>query len=115
MSEYTAGPWYATRMTGGYFGVLGPLNDRGSGGPVIARDIESEANARLIAAAPELLAACEASLSCIEAMVDRIDEECGKNGCLCTMPGCVSHSQTYRDNEITQLRAAIAKARGQER
>jgi hypothetical protein len=54
--------------------------------------IESKANARLIAAAPELLAACQAALIC-----------CDENGAM---------AETYDEDEIEGLRKAIAKAVG---
>jgi len=62
----------------------------------------------------DLLTACEAAVKCVEAMIDRIDEECGRIGCYCGMPGNEPHSQTYRDNELAMLTAAIRKARGGE-
>ena len=63
-------------------------------------------------AAPELLEACRDALIVIEAFADGIDDKCGNDGCMCTIPGNVAHSQTYRDNEIATLRAAITKAEG---
>lgn len=61
---------------------------------------ECEANARLIAAAPDLLAACEAMLPHLEAMIERANP---------------AHEDTghYSDQTAVRLaRAAIAKARG---
>ena len=63
-------------------------------------------------AAPELLEACWDALIVIEAFADGIDDKCGNDGCMCTIPGNVAHSQTYRDNEMATLRAAITKAEG---
>jgi len=68
------------------------------------------ANARLMAAAPDLLAACKAAAQLIEARADQIDEECGASGCMCTMPGNKPHSDDLRENELAMCRAAIAKA-----
>jgi len=66
------------------------------------------------AAYDDLLAACKAAVECVVAMCDRIDEGCFSADCLCTMPGKTAHSQTYRDNELAMLTAAIAAARGGE-
>jgi len=57
----TAGPWYAhhDREAGpgwDYFITAEPLGHMAN---EIAREVSSEANARLIAAAPDLLAACK--------------------------------------------------------
>lgn len=71
MSEHTEGPWKAEpnyRSTGWYVNQpkncrqLAIVNQQDAG---IERD-ECEANARLIAAAPQLLAACEAALEAFE-------------------------------------------------
>lgn len=55
---YTPGPWTMDRYSREW--VVAPDNDP-SGEVVIAR-CQSEANASLIAAAPDLLAACEAAV-----------------------------------------------------
>lgn len=60
-------------------------------------EAEEEANARLIAAAPDLLAACEA----LEQSICRFIQEC---------PGYVFNGD---DLALRAARAAIAKARGQ--
>jgi len=79
------------------------------------------ANAEVVEVFPEyaaayddLLTACKAAARAIEAQIDRIDEECGRIGCYCGMPGNEPHSHAYRDNELAMLTAAIAKARGHE-
>ena len=56
-----------------------------------------EANARLIAAAPDLLEACEAALTWVAVATPREDAH----------PAAVNHA-----NDLACLRAAIAKARG---
>lgn len=71
-----------------------PVGTQGGQKVTIATIAESEANARLIAAAPELLAACEAALPIIESF-DTAKEDGDKD-----LP------------EVAQLRAAIARARG---
>jgi hypothetical protein len=87
-AEHTPGPWQVTESGN----VAGPTRSFGSQGwvgriclaNVMTGDVEVKAaNARLIAAAPDLLAACEEAL----------DEDSGL--------ACAG-----------QLRAAIAKARG---
>lgn len=114
MSEHTKGPWFYSRQrssigcAAGW--IVGPhWHDHKSDGEFGDQDSDG----MLIAAAPDLLEACENALTCIEAMADRIDEDCGARGCMCTMPGNIPHSQTYRDGEIAMLRAAIAKVRGE--
>ena len=62
---------------------------------------ECEANARLIASAPDLLAACEDALATIEFM----HTEMGPHRCTVDCPDMSKHERT--------MRAAIAKARGQ--
>jgi len=66
------------------------------------------------AAHADLLAACDAAAKAIEAQIDSIDERCAEIACYCGMPGNEPHSQTYRDNELAMLTAAIAAARGGE-
>jgi hypothetical protein len=85
MSEHTPGPWVWTD-----YGELS-----GAGDVVMDADYfsePSEADARLIAAAPDLLAACEAML--VE--LDEWEQELGRH------PAC------------DLARAAIAKAKGGE-
>ena len=126
MTEHTPGPWIhmndaaalrqgilrdgpgAHQLVGkvGRWWILAPRDPHGWS------DGDEEADARLIAAAPDLLAACSAAAKAVEAMIDRIDEQCADVDCICTMRGKTPHSQTYRDNELAMLNAAIAKARG---
>lgn len=70
MSKHTPGPWFAqdTRLVGGQVAVVGPNHDRKAGeqgvmvvAHVNGRSGEQGANARLIAAAPDLLAALQAA------------------------------------------------------
>jgi hypothetical protein len=69
MAKHTSGPW--TRLVGERFKHDSSAGVKGPDGLYIAaaldlnrydKDDEVEANARLIAAAPDLLAACEAAL-----------------------------------------------------
>lgn len=100
MSKHTPGPWWhdddgfvrADVGTSGDFVYSAPVAD-----PHATKDIdpdEREANAHLIAAAPDLLAACEAVLPIIESL-DSAKEEGDDDEPL-----------------AAQLRAAIAKAKG---
>lgn len=98
MSEHTPGPWslvtsrYAMRQL---LVVSGDYDEQPFTGHLIATETtcpESHENLRLIAASPELLAACEGLLSAFESF-DKI-----------TNPAIL------RDMEIA--RAAIAKAKG---
>lgn len=85
-SKFTAGPWEEEPCDGEYY-VRAP-------GRVVAQDILSEDDARLIAAAPELLAACEAGDSHFGWLMDR---------------GALTREE---EPVLAQIRAAIAKARG---
>jgi len=100
MSEHTPGPWRVEPGRETRVGADIVIVSR-NGLVAIACTIHegavnAEANARLIAAAPEMLAALEAA----EALLNE-HEHCLREDC--TNPGCV----VYR-----QARAAIAKARG---
>jgi hypothetical protein len=61
MSSFTPGPWNVVPGAAGSFDVLAAFPDDGEGTLVAATYIanEEQANARLIAAAPDLLAACK--------------------------------------------------------
>lgn len=88
MSNHTPGPWHVTAM---HKGIRPSFRSPGENGGFAICEMYADgrdvvANARLIAAAPELLEACEACL----ARDDIADDELG-----------------------VILRAAIAKARGQ--
>lgn len=90
--KHTEGPWMATRMEVG----SGYLIGQGYGRPArltnIAHVGPNEANALLIAACPDLLAACEAAVF----GANHVD--------------CVRAMQEV----LPQIRAAIAKAKGGE-
>ncbi len=96
-ASFTPGPW--TLHTGSQTGNVWIENEDGDKsiiapayafGHAAMKDNEAMANARLIASAPDLLAALEAALA---ALVE------------------VSHSPQYRET-VLQARAAIARAKG---
>ena len=91
MSEHTPGPWHADHR-GERIAIWALGDKRVFLGACCEREIgrrQAEANASLITAAPELLAACEAAYRFI-----------------------IHHFDM--GTEASQLAAAIAKARGQE-
>lgn len=97
MSKFTKGPWRIKRGTN----IVGTRQDVGYETTIASSStfssnqvdvtIENEANARLIAAAPELLEACESAANLLRKL------------------GGHNH-----DPEYSELLAAIAKAKGQE-
>ena len=100
MSEHTPGPWHPVRITcvkgtafgieaeGPYRGEIASLQDAEHIEGITGA--ETEANASLIAAAPDLLAACEAALIAIH---------CGV-------------TEAQKRHRLKLLREAIAKAKG---
>ncbi len=110
-AKHTPGPWEAWTDKPS---SSGECEVRSEGGRLIAwakgitddgpnnRGLANE-NARLIAAAPELLAACEAAAPVIEELVrDAGPCDHAVNVCVCGI-----------ESVLEQVRAAIAKARGQ--
>ena len=96
--KHTPGPWHRGNLTGSWVSVITPDNESGGSltiaqvhvparGPL--RAMVGPSNARLIAAAPDLLAACAFTLD--------------------------QFTQPYPryDDALTTLRAAIAKAKGE--
>ena len=93
MDEFTPGPWRdddGTIVAGD-----GPINIAYTRTVIAEREAEQRANARLIAAAPDLLAACEAYVA-----ADQMKD-----------PGAYLRAL---DALSIQMRTAIAKARGGE-
>ena len=105
-TKHTPGPWALSRdvgdgevctvygCTGGHIYIVG--NREYLGREIEDLSAEADANARLIAAAPDLLTACKAALKYI--------------------PGSEVHSWppgfALKDDSLKLLRAAIAKAEG---
>lgn len=104
MTEFkgTPGPWQNDPHIGATFGPNGlPIMTAGGGCPGPEGD-EGRANARLISAAPELLAACQLMLPLLEHA-----EKCERSA----DDGFGSRLRKLRRN-LDQVRAAIAKALG---
>lgn len=97
MSDFTPGPWAVFRATGGT-DILGVGDAAGGSIAHLWRDgDEREANARLIATAPEMLEALEAA----------------KNEIVATMR-CVTSADTLADMQtvLDKIDTSIAKATG---
>ncbi len=104
-SKHTQGPWKASRRKGEEWGVSYPY-EYGDWGGVQVWMIGAfpEADARLISAAPDLLAACEAA----EIVMDTVAQLYGS-----TLLG----NSAYADGWVEAhraLQAAIRKARGEQ-
>lgn len=103
-AKHTPGPWEAVGMAvhqvspGGREIIFGAHNTRGGD------EDERRGNARLIAAAPELLDALRETLRALESHLDEScrDHGLGHRDMLCS---CNQH-------EVVRARAAIAKAEG---
>jgi hypothetical protein len=94
MSEHkhTPGPWKPRKSSYRIEGVEDTwCIDWSPDQEEVAEIVHGEANAHLIAAAPDLLAACELALNGIE----------------------LSNGVPYSEDVITELRAAIARAKGE--
>ena len=79
MTDHTPGPWNAAPWEGDWNIVKPhPANPTGDTGDVIARvphyRDQTEANARLVAAAPELLAALRSDRILIDGLLERLDD-----------------------------------------
>ena len=103
--QHTPGPWSASSddklNPERAYGITVPWNDGDERGTVVIAEIthadsaeRAKADARLIAAAPDLLAACRAALACPEMNWQEMDD--------------VSRAA------VNAARAAIAKAEGRE-
>lgn len=113
MMTHTPGPWEIELVAPSYnVGYRFHIWPGGRGGWMIAaitnaskssEDSRCEANARLIAAAPDLLEAAEAALVTLE-------DEYGANYCEC-QPDSPGHPVSTCEG--CKLRAAIAKAKGE--
>ena len=99
MSGHTPGPWdyfFACQTKNGYITAGEHGLNRVAKLCLVAEDAEMEATARLISAAPDLLAACEGALELLDSIAE---QESG--------PMAVPYP------EAETLRAAIAKAKGE--
>ena len=103
MSEYTPGPWHET-----FNGGRRPYVIRSASGAIVGESywdnavmdeptVESAANARLIAAAPELLDVCKHALFLLSGL---------------STDGEITMTPEGKDRITAELRAAIAKAEG---
>jgi hypothetical protein len=95
--KHTPAPWLvvgSTVLSGEYPICKTPLRDRRVSDSGAWGAAHAEANCRLIAAAPELLAACNELLSCVMSYYE------GPRG------------QDYSGGSISRAKAAIAKAEG---
>jgi len=101
-AEFTPGPWHVVdrvNVQSGPIGFLAYVSTAGARGRTIE---EAEANAQLIAAAPDLLAACEALISALETAIRDFR--------------AVGMHQVPAEKQALALgRATIAKALGKER
>lgn len=107
-AQHSKGPWVQSLTDKGYhYGQI-----LGSDGEIVAsvgyrrmpNDPEDFANARLIAAAPELLAALEETLRALE---QHLDDDANAHGLKSRDNLCPCST-----NEVVRARAAIAKAKG---
>ena len=114
MGEHTKGPWetYDLDPTVIINSEGSSLGDMTPGDPFIT-GVEAFANARLAAAAPDLLEALEEAVWTYEGILDDEGDECGADedhplcgAKSCELSGCIV-------DKLSRARAAIAKARGQ--
>lgn len=100
--KHTSKPWELSPATNGEgFNVYGGFEKDRSGGVcyLIAKEL-SEANARLIAAAPDLLEACEEAEYVLNAAAELYAADKGQRS-------------TVLDGRLQIVRQAIAKTRGE--
>ena len=103
-AQHTPGPWIATewhdiRDNGHGFDVGGHPDHNAGLSAAVYSGPDCAANARLIAAAPELLEALERTMNRLE--------------CVTRDAGLVWREWSGVEDTLTAARAAIAKARGQ--
>ena len=101
-ATHTPGPWTCTIDDEGFNVFQDDPKHPGNGDHImcIAGNPESEANARLIAAAPELLAALRDTLESLECH----EQDCQRDG--------LKNAAKAARRQIDAARAAIAKAEG---
>ena len=97
MSKHTPGPWIAGDDESSDFFLVGPHDGDGIVYQPVVK-LHNESNARLIAAAPELLEALKACLPYLEGMSDKLKI------------ATASPEVAVLNVRIVKARAAIAKA-----
>jgi len=113
--KHTPGPWdwVEDRANGGFSGLVGPdglevlfpnTRNEGDTGAAWFEDFPSEANARLIAASPDLLEALKAAQTALAMIVSPLSIEATTT----------LDAYTHALNAEQAARAAIAKATGVE-
>ena len=106
--KHTPGPWFVKRRLG--CKGIGPKRKGHQRGidevcdTVGLNEKEDAANARLIAAAPDLLAACKSALALLREQVELV----------CGVDFEPPPNLNAENDEIMRLQAAIAKATGEE-
>ena len=102
-ARHTPGPWTYPGGTGNFVGGPDRIRVADVGGMERSPE-ERQANARLIAAAPDLLAACKAAWPMLDRAADQLadDEACEESGRVAD--ACATFAM--------DLRAAILKAEG---
>lgn len=112
-NKHTPGPWVQVSVTGGWDGVAEAANRKSH---ICALKLNNPANARLIAAAPELLEACQT----FSEWLRREEEGFPAEARFDTPEGEAKWREWYFENlricdlAQTLARAAIAKAGGAE-
>lgn len=123
--KHTPGPWElvvdlpdsryrSTRVVADGYGFSAPYRLK----PGSGRDPQQEADNALIAAAPDLLAACEAA-ALVMTCTDRLGHMAPRRGCNCSRCRVAlglraAIAKAKGDGEPFNVRAAIAKAKGGE-
>ena len=114
MSNHTPGPWFASGRYIGTFNHKSAIGECRSASECWSDDEPASANARLIAAAPELLEACQTFAEWLRREDEGFPEEIRFN----TPEGEAKWREWYGENlrvcalAMEQARSAIAKARG---
>ncbi len=114
-NPWTPGPWLYQGFidagnTSGWYVVVAPHRVISVEG---RSEEEADANARLIAAAPEMAEALEAledAASCLAATFERIPEDYPERSAIHTHEG---HTETYLLDQIKAARALLARIRGE--
>ena len=106
-TRHTPGPWHTTHKDYGdewWFGGRGEgqcIVEDASGEMIAVYGGHDEANARLIAAAPDLLAALVEAEPLLVALIERVKRAPGGD-------------ETYTLGVLADIRAAVARAKGEQ-